>query len=76
MLTEAAIWGKKDFLRGLKENVIMGRLIPAGTGLADEYNGTLGSKSKCPKGLKFDTAEPGTSDPVIAAAGLRSDAHG
>jgi DNA-directed RNA polymerase subunit beta' len=33
VLTEAAICGKIDFLRGLKENVIMGRLIPAGTGL-------------------------------------------
>ncbi len=33
MLTEAAICGKTDYLRGLKENVIMGRLIPAGTGL-------------------------------------------
>ena len=33
MLTEAAICGKIDYLRGLKENVIMGRLIPAGTGL-------------------------------------------
>ena len=34
MLTEAAVTGKRDFLRGLKENVVMGRLIPAGTGLA------------------------------------------
>jgi len=34
VLTEAAIMGKKDELRGLKENVIVGRLIPAGTGLA------------------------------------------
>ena len=34
VLTEAAISGKIDYLRGLKENVIMGRLIPAGTGLA------------------------------------------
>lgn len=33
VLTEASIAGKIDFLRGLKENVIMGRLIPAGTGL-------------------------------------------
>ena len=32
VLTEAAVWGKTDHLRGLKENVIMGRLIPAGTG--------------------------------------------
>ncbi len=34
MLTEAAIMGVRDELRGLKENVIVGRLIPAGTGLA------------------------------------------
>jgi DNA-directed RNA polymerase subunit beta' len=34
VLTEASIMGKKDELRGLKENVIVGRLIPAGTGLA------------------------------------------
>jgi DNA-directed RNA polymerase subunit beta' len=34
VLTEAAIMGKRDELRGLKENVIVGRLIPAGTGLA------------------------------------------
>jgi DNA-directed RNA polymerase subunit beta' len=33
VLTEAAVAGKVDYLRGLKENVIMGRLIPAGTGL-------------------------------------------
>jgi DNA-directed RNA polymerase subunit beta' len=34
VLTEASIAGRVDYLRGLKENVIMGRLIPAGTGLA------------------------------------------
>ncbi len=34
VLTEAAINGKVDYLRGLKENVIMGRLIPAGTGMS------------------------------------------
>jgi hypothetical protein len=34
VLTEAAIMGKRDGLRGLKENVIVGRLIPGGTGLA------------------------------------------
>ena len=33
ILTEAAVEGKRDLLRGLKENVIIGRLIPAGTGL-------------------------------------------
>jgi DNA-directed RNA polymerase subunit beta' len=34
VLTEGAVTGKQDFLRGLKENVVVGRLIPAGTGLA------------------------------------------
>jgi DNA-directed RNA polymerase subunit beta' len=34
VLTEAAVYGKTDYLRGLKENVIVGRLIPAGTGAA------------------------------------------
>jgi DNA-directed RNA polymerase subunit beta' len=36
VLTEAALQGRSDFLRGLKENVIIGKLIPAGTG-ADNY---------------------------------------
>jgi DNA-directed RNA polymerase subunit beta' len=43
VLTEAAIEGKSDWLRGLKENVIIGRLIPAGTGFnafEDAMNGT------------------------------------
>ena len=40
VLTEAAINGSEDMLRGLKENVIMGRLIPAGTGTAD-YSDTF-----------------------------------
>ncbi|MCP4578237.1 MAG: hypothetical protein GY846_18355, partial [Deltaproteobacteria bacterium] len=35
VLTEAAVAGKVDYLRGLKENVIMGRLVPAGTGFRD-----------------------------------------
>ncbi len=38
VLTQAAISGKTDHLRGLKENVILGRLIPAGTGLARYRN--------------------------------------
>jgi len=33
VLTEGAVTGKRDYLRGLKENVVVGRLIPAGTGL-------------------------------------------
>jgi DNA-directed RNA polymerase subunit beta' len=43
VLTEAAIMGKRDELRGLKENVIVGRLIPAGTGLAYHRSRRIGS---------------------------------
>jgi DNA-directed RNA polymerase subunit beta' len=38
ILTSAAIEGKIDWLRGLKENVIIGRLIPVGTGFIDDKN--------------------------------------
>ena len=44
MLTEASVRGLRDDLRGLKENVIVGRLIPAGTGLA--YHEDRGRKAK------------------------------
>ncbi|MGD0845412.1 MAG: DNA-directed RNA polymerase subunit beta', partial [Geobacteraceae bacterium] len=51
VLTQAAIEGKVDNLRGLKENVIMGRLIPAGTGLARYRN------------LRLAVAEPEKPEP-------------
>ena len=38
VLTDAAVNGKKDFLRGLKENVVVGRLIPCGTSLSTQRN--------------------------------------
>ena len=44
VLTEAAVTGKKDHLRGLKENVVVGRLIPAGTGM--EFHDKLRSKNQ------------------------------
>ncbi|OQM34257.1 DNA-directed RNA polymerase subunit beta' [bacterium endosymbiont of Pedicinus badii] len=46
VLTEGAVAGKKDELRGLKENVIVGRLIPAGTGYVYHKNRTKKSKDK------------------------------
>jgi DNA-directed RNA polymerase subunit beta' len=46
VLTEAAITGKKDLLRGLKENVIVGRLIPAGTGLAYHWSAACAAASR------------------------------
>ena len=44
VLTEAAVSGKIDELRGLKENVIIGRLIPAGTGLPYHLERTVNVK--------------------------------
>jgi DNA-directed RNA polymerase subunit beta' len=55
VLTEAAIMGKRDELRGLKENVIVGRLIPAGTGLAYHRNRKLQESGA---DSAFDVAEP------------------
>ena len=46
VLTEAAVTGKKDDLRGLKENVMVGRLIPAGTGANYHLKKRLKSKQK------------------------------
>lgn len=46
VLTEAAVAGKSDELRGLKENVIVGRLIPAGTGYAYHNNRMLYKRKK------------------------------
>ncbi|MFV0552135.1 MAG: hypothetical protein ACK5L6_09500, partial [Anaerorhabdus sp.] len=39
VLANATVRGKKDYLRGVKENVIVGKLIPAGTGKVDNYKG-------------------------------------
>jgi DNA-directed RNA polymerase subunit beta' len=46
VLTEAAVTGKRDYLRGLKENVVVGRLIPAGTGLAYHAERKLNRESE------------------------------
>ena len=49
VLSEAAIRGKRDYLKGLKENVIVGHLIPAGTGLRDYDNILVGNKEEYEK---------------------------
>jgi DNA-directed RNA polymerase subunit beta' len=46
VLTQAAIEGRVDYLRGLKENVIMGRIIPAGTGFSKYRNYEMGGLDK------------------------------
>ena len=49
VLTEAAVCGKRDELKGLKENVIMGHLVPAGTGFADHRKISLSIKKGAEK---------------------------
>ena len=55
VLTEAAVTGKRDYLRGLKENVVVGRLIPAGTGLA--YHSERKRRREADKPLRVSASE-------------------
>ena len=55
VLTEAAVTGKRDHLRGLKENVVVGRLIPAGTGLA--YHAERKRQRMADKPVKVSASE-------------------
>ncbi|NIJ67969.1 DNA-directed RNA polymerase subunit beta' [Xanthomonas sp. 60] len=63
VLTEAAVRGTKDNLRGLKENVIVGRLIPAGTGLSYHAN-----RRRNASGLTDSEMQTLAGSPVVAAA--------
>ncbi len=62
VLTEASIMGKRDDLRGLKENVIVGRLIPAGTGLT--YHRARRTLDKGETDVQ-DVVDPSVSDEVV-----------
>src|SRR4029079_13361227 len=70
VLTESAICGKVDFLRGLKENVIMGRLIPAGTGLAAYKRLSVHVDEPTAEEL---AAMPPPPPPPVAAVALNPD---
>ncbi len=66
VLTEAAIEGKSDWLRGLKENVIIGRLIPAGTGFnAYEQVGATQNEVEDPMALGFIEDGDDSQDVVL-----------
>ncbi|MEX2239708.1 MAG: DNA-directed RNA polymerase subunit beta' [Burkholderiales bacterium] len=67
VLTEAAIMGKRDGLRGLKENVIVGRLIPAGTGMA--YHKIRKDQAAEPPLLELPAVEEAPAATEAAAAG-------
>jgi len=72
VLTEAAVAGKKDGLRGLKENVIVGRLIPAGTGYAyhqERAKAKAAALDKKDTTVSADEAEQALADALSAGLG-------
>jgi DNA-directed RNA polymerase subunit beta' len=71
VLTEAAISGKIDRLRGLKENVIIGKLIPAGTGL--DYYQKL--RDEALRLYEEEAAAAGGGDPDYAGIDIGADAE-
>src|SRR5438105_4364135 len=76
VLTEAAVAGKVDYLRGLKENVIMGRLIPAGTGLEHYRNIQLLTEMPAPAPVEeIPEAAELTAEEAAALDFLQKDAE-
>ncbi|MBL1378958.1 DNA-directed RNA polymerase subunit beta' [Zobellella iuensis] len=67
VLTEAAVSGKVDDLRGLKENVIVGRLVPAGTGFAYHQGRQAKRQPEQPVQISADEAEQSLADLLNAA---------
>jgi len=63
VLTDAAVEGKTDYLRGLKENIVMGRLIPAGTGLTRFRNILVANPD--PEPVEEAAEEITASEPVV-----------
>jgi DNA-directed RNA polymerase subunit beta' len=73
VLTEASISGKVDYLRGLKENVIVGRLIPAGTGM-DYYRNIVLEREEIPQ-VEEPALEDFLIDPAEELALAEADAE-
>nr|WP_239552774.1 DNA-directed RNA polymerase subunit beta' [Oceanisphaera litoralis] len=69
VLTEAAVSGKVDDLRGLKENVIVGRLVPAGTGFAYHQGRHANRNPEQPMTVSADEAEQNLANLLNAAGG-------
>ena len=66
VMTEAAVSGKHDRLRGLKENVIVGRLIPAGTGFVYYNRRDRDEEEEAEKIMREGLAQPDTAAPVLS----------
>ncbi len=70
VLTDAAVNGKKDFLRGLKENVVVGRLIPCGTSLSVKRNEAKLNKTRI---IEQELAEEMTALPDVSVDQNKED---
>jgi len=68
VLTDAAVRGIKDDLRGLKENVIVGRLIPAGTGCSFHAQRRRGAEDEAHRGFLDSGAEPVAEEAAVPEA--------
>jgi DNA-directed RNA polymerase subunit beta' len=68
VLTDAAVRGIKDDLRGLKENVIVGRLIPAGTGFSFHAQRRKRGVDETHRGFLDSSAEVVTEEPAVQEA--------
>ena len=76
MLTDAAIEGKIDHLVGLKENVIIGKLIPASTGLKEYRNVQIEPSEDAPRFLVEEFAAPVYSDALVGDGELPGNGAG
>ena len=76
VLTEAAVRGLKDDLRGLKENVIVGRLIPAGTGFAAHAHRRRKNDATEPRGFMDVGASMADAEETVSAASEEESAAG
>ena len=80
VLTEAAIMGKSDPLFGLKENVIIGKLVPAGTGMklynekAKDVINNYEAAKKAAREAELAASEAAAAESVAAAAATESEA--
>lgn len=73
VLTEAAISGRKDWLNGLKENVIIGRLIPAGTGFNYQENQEILEREKLEVHATFQKGTERLTENILDLRILASD---
>ncbi|MFW6162248.1 MAG: hypothetical protein ACODAJ_05720, partial [Planctomycetota bacterium] len=72
VLTEASLSGRVDYLRGLKENVILGHLIPSGTGFPKHFLAVMEKKQIAPPPGEAEVPADAEAEPAAAAAGTET----